>query len=471
MHHIDEHTLELYALKADEIAGRVEEIEDHLRECHGCRALVEEMVQYYDELKLEMQKLPKTELSTEQAIVRRQIHLKPYYEPFAPRVPYRPNTFPAKMFYFVRRHPVAVMTGSIASFVMVGWLLNDFIKPGPKENVITDKNPDRYTYNSNQNRLEINNKLGQMIWSLNMWDALNLERNESTHNLSYTKIVDLDGDNNKEIATTVDLKNEDLIRRGSFRIYNNAGNLFHKINVDQEIIYNGKKYQKEMYAGAFVIRNVDNSHQKEIIISANNGRSPCKIVRADAEGNILGNYYHYGFVSPVSIPSIINDILLFGYNDNIDASKLSSACIILLDPTKITGNSKSAQASGFSYEITHAEKMYLRILPSKINEFYHINPNIKRILPVTYNSTEALSIFVETVIDNNNEFAYEYIFSADLHLLEIKTVTLIGKVAQQTKTEKKLKGVDTKTYLDILKKEVQYWDGKEWRKEWTMVKH
>jgi predicted anti-sigma-YlaC factor YlaD len=43
MHHIDEHTLELYTLKAEEVAERVDEIEAHLEECHGCRALVEEM--------------------------------------------------------------------------------------------------------------------------------------------------------------------------------------------------------------------------------------------------------------------------------------------------------------------------------------------------------------------------------------------------------------------------------------------
>ena len=160
MNHIDEHTLELYALKANEIAGRVNEIEEHLRVCHGCRALVGEMRGYYTDLDEELKKQPATDVSAEKALVRRQIHLKPYYEQFAPPVHYRPNTPLARMFYFVRRHPIAVMTSSIASFVMVGWLLNDFIKPGPKENVITDKNPDRYTYNTNQNYLEINNKQG-----------------------------------------------------------------------------------------------------------------------------------------------------------------------------------------------------------------------------------------------------------------------------------------------------------------------
>ena len=40
MQHIDEHTLELYVLKAGEIADRIDDIEAHLRLSHSWLAII-----------------------------------------------------------------------------------------------------------------------------------------------------------------------------------------------------------------------------------------------------------------------------------------------------------------------------------------------------------------------------------------------------------------------------------------------
>jgi hypothetical protein len=39
------------------------------------------------------------------------------------------------------------------------------------------------------------------------------------------------------------------------------------------------------------------------------------------------------------------------------------------------------------------------------------------------------------------------------------------------KEARKLSGKIDQAYLDNLKNGIRYWDGREWRKEWAMVKH
>lgn len=47
MHHIDEHTIELYILGYELEKEQITEIETHLKECHGCRKLAGQMETFY----------------------------------------------------------------------------------------------------------------------------------------------------------------------------------------------------------------------------------------------------------------------------------------------------------------------------------------------------------------------------------------------------------------------------------------
>ncbi len=47
MQHIDEHIIELYVLGSELVEERRDEIERHFAECHGCRALADQIQAFY----------------------------------------------------------------------------------------------------------------------------------------------------------------------------------------------------------------------------------------------------------------------------------------------------------------------------------------------------------------------------------------------------------------------------------------
>ena len=224
MQHIDEHTLELYVLKAGEIADRIDDIEAHLQECSGCQALVNEMSKFYDDLKHELQNKPETEISAEKALVRKNIHLSPVFERNAPAFRYRPSTPLAKIFYFVRRHPVAVGVSSFAIVAAFGWLLNNASRN--ISSILKDTEPDTVLYDKKSDSITVYNKDGEKLWGLLANDLDEIERREYKYNTKYTLLEDLNNDGKKELITTVHLTFDKVVpsNPNTLKIFNYEGN-------------------------------------------------------------------------------------------------------------------------------------------------------------------------------------------------------------------------------------------------------
>ncbi len=472
VNHIDEHTLELYALKADEIAGRVDEIEEHLRECHGCRALVEEIVQYYDELKLEMQKLPKTELSTEQAIVRRQIHLKPYYEQFAPPVHYRPNTPLAKMFYFVRRHPVAVSISSFAIVGLLGWFLNDAIRLFLSDKVIKDTNP-TYTYlNSATEKLEVYNKNHDLLWSIPTPEATGPSTDEK--NKKTTVVTDLDGDGKNEVVTVLNSLAGNIEKRSVLRIFSSDKQQVREISFGRAIKFRDRQYQSEFMSGYLVVEDFQQNGSKEIIVSVTNLRSPSFISRLDKNGNVIGEYWHFGHIDVLYTVDLNGDgkkeVVLGPVNDLNDTTHKEFPVVIVLDPEKIVGQTESSCTSGFGLPKSEAEIFYIGMPRTNMDDV--LPGSGSNIFTLYYTNDQILT--VQTVNGCYKEFppfAFDFIFSRDMKIARVKSMNNTDAVYTSLVQKGKLTGKIDQAYLNNIKNGVCYWDGKEWRKEWAMVKH
>ncbi len=470
MNHIDEHTLELYALKADEISGRVDEIQEHLSECHGCRALVEEIVQYYDELKLEMQKLPEAELSTEQAIVRRQIHLKPYYEKFAPPAHYRPNTPLAKMFYFVRYHPVAVGISSFAIVGLLGWFLNDAIRSFTAEKKITDTNPS-YTYiNSAAEKLEIFNKNHDLLWSIPTPEAtsnLTAEQNKKT-----TVVTDLDGDGKNEVVTVLNLLGGDQVNRNVLRIFSSDKQQAREISFGRAIKFRDRQYQSDFLSQSLLVEDFGNTGNKEIVVSVNNIRSPSFISRLDNKGNVIGEYWHFGQCTRIHTIDLNGngkkEIALSVTNDLNDTTHKEFPAVIVLAPEKIVGQTESSCTPGFGFPKSEAEVFYIGLPRTSMDDAQAVYGAATP----TLNYTEDKILTVQTRNGNNEgfpPFAFDYIFSSDMKIATVKSMNNTDAVYTSLVQKGKLTGKIDQAYLDNLKNGVRYWDGKEWRKEWTRI--
>ena len=112
MTHIDEHTLELFVLDSSEIENRRTEIEAHLKECAGCAALHQEMMEYYNQVE---QIRDKRAQATSQALTVRSMLVKT--DPFAAPLSEIPKTVPVRVVLFIIRHPAESSVGIIGQFV------------------------------------------------------------------------------------------------------------------------------------------------------------------------------------------------------------------------------------------------------------------------------------------------------------------------------------------------------------------
>jgi hypothetical protein len=119
MHHIDEHTIELYILGSDLVKKQIAEIEAHLKECHDCRVLVEQMETFYQNAEDGLDKLSVLKERKTSALIQLPKDIMPYDVPLGTPVPYRTTTFVGKLAYFTRLHPVVTGVGSFATMAVL----------------------------------------------------------------------------------------------------------------------------------------------------------------------------------------------------------------------------------------------------------------------------------------------------------------------------------------------------------------
>jgi hypothetical protein len=471
MYHIDEHILELYALKADEIAGRVNEIEEHLRECHGCRALVEEMRGYYSDLDEELKQQPTQEVSAEKALVRRQTHLKSYYEPFAPPMRYQPNTPLAKMFYFVRRHPVVTMTSGFAMVAAFGWLLNDSIRSFTAEKKITDKNPESYYLNTATGFLEVRNKENQTLWEMASNDIVGAAKSEIGINIRTTIVTDLDNDGTKEVLTVVPPAGAEIDKRDYLRIYSADQKLLREIPLGRSVQYKSSQYMNRFTSSGIIVDNFG-IENKQIIVFSRNDRSPSIISRLNAKGKILGEYWHFGFINGLYAIDVTGEgkkeVIICGFNDVEETKHQECPMIAVLDPMKIVGEIESQCTPGFGFIKSEAEIFYLRIPRTDMDDVLSLTSGMQG---MTGTDEQSLKFTSFTPMPDKNTYYFDYIFLHDLHLLSVKSNNLTDQIRQSLIQQGKLGGKIDQAYLDNLKNGIRYWDGKQWRKEWTRVQY
>jgi len=422
-------------------------------------------------LKLEMQKLPETELSTEKAIVRRQIHLKPYYEKFASPVHYRPNTPLAKMFYFVRRHPVAVTMSSFAMFGLVGWILNDTIRSFSGVKKITDINPVSYYLNNSTGYLEIKNKENQNLWGLASNRIGDFSKQVGITQIQSAVVTDINDDGKNEILTILPSPGDETDKRNLLHIYSSDQKPLQNIPFGRAIKYRDRQYQNEYSCDGVMVDGL-NSGNKEIFVLTKNNRSPSIVTRLDKNGTILGEYWHFGYINDLYALDVNNDgkkeIVLCGFNDVADINHQEFPMITVLNPEKVVGEIESQCTPGFGLTKSEAEYFYVQLPRSDMDNILSLTTGAQGI---AYVDDKILRLTTVSTLPDNRKFYFDYIFSHDLRPVQVKSNNKTDQIRYDLVKQNKITGTIDQAYLDNLKNGIRYWDGKEWRKEWTMVKH
>lgn len=469
MRHFEEHILELYALSSDKVSGQREAIETHLAECHGCRALVEQMTASYRDVEERFKKLSERTDSSTLALTRSRTRPARVYTSSAPPAPaYRPVTRGQQVAYFVRRHPVMVGGGSfvgLAALALFGNLL--FKTPS-----VTDRNPAHIRYNIGLNDVEILNKRDQMLWKLPSRDLRTIEAHEDQTGTHLARVADIDGDGVNEVLTTLWTPGDGLRNEPPLRVYNEKGDMQFAVRFEEQIKYLNRNYPNTWGAEGVVVGEIGTSGQKQIISGWGCVRSPYVITRLDSKGHVIGEYWHFGVFGGLALVDVDGDgkkeLILTGQNDALDSTSGEFPAIVVLNPEKIVGASKSAGTPGFDLPLSDAELYYIRLPASSLSRAMKKHESVKRLIE----TDKVMSFWVTNNENDKPDYSVlEYIFSRDLKIQQVKSTDATDALFKRLVDEGRLHGNRGAKYLEDLKSGVRYWDGKEWRKEAVRIRH
>jgi hypothetical protein len=464
MKHYDEHTLDLFAMGSEKVANQREEFEQHLKECSLCRDFYAEIKEFYEitnnknkYLKPKMLPAPGLSLVGRAGLTRKSI------------VTIMKNTrnLPVILFRVFLKKPVISTFGLATTFGLI-YLLSLQI------NLNKDKNPSYLHYNTTGRVIEVYNIKHDRLWEIKLAaDSSILLRdfNDTILN-SHSKIVDLNRDGKNEIVTTFQYISDGFeAERNILHIYDYEGKLKLRKVLGEMFEFRGEQFPDNFQLDELIVDDITNSGNMEILIECNNYHSPFFLARLDRNGNMIGEYWHYGHLIKMLLLNYGDDrgkeLILAGCED-ID----KKACIVVLDPSKIIGKTEATSNRGFGFNPSSAEKYYIKFPNPKEVSFLekysrtHISLIFKN--PTSLGFEWCLSCYHPKVIGKYS-LEFTYYLSYDMKPVIIKPTDLYYGFYSTLLSERKIKKLPDSKYFDYLKNQIEYWDGNEWKKEWSVV--
>lgn len=463
MNHYDEHTLELFVLGASKVDNQRQAIEQHLTTCANCRDLVNRMHAFYQDFREELEKhAPEADQAQEKLILASQRLSHHERSESRPAETYRPVTRLQRLQHFARMHPVAVGGGTFLAFAAATLLtLNT-------QNLFGDRNPATYRFNVPEERVEILNASGDPLWHIFIKNAADEQKLDATGlEMKRVLITDLDGDGKSEVGSILTVGKREPQPGRDLRIYSYDGALKQTIQLDAPIEYLQREYVEAWFALGVEVTAPDSSGRRELIVLWTCNRSPSIIARYDAEGRILGEYWHFGKWHDMKVMDVFIDgkerLLLMGMNDIHDTLHLEFPSIAVLDIEKITGRKKSLTTPGFNLPFSNAEVAYVRLPRSPLAAILNTNEIARRLRLAT---KDRLAFVVNGA---DGSYDYEYIFTRSFAITSVKSTTSTDIIYAGLAAQGKAAGKVDSTYLSGLKNGIRYFDGEEWKSEPTRI--
>jgi hypothetical protein len=192
--------------------------------------------------------------------------------------------------------------------------------------------------------------------------------------------------------------------------------------------------------------------------------------RFDGHGNLLGEYWHFGYIEGAYAADLDNDgnmeIVIAGVNDGDLLAR--TGFIAVLDVSKIAGETESVCTPGFGFTPSRAELYYLRTPHTDTELLESSHPGFSYMRFVPYEQDTAMSFWYSL---GSGKGSLEYILSKQMRVVTVNTSSEMEDYRAKLVREGKLKGEVDRNYLENLKSQVRYWDGKEWRREVVKVGH
>jgi hypothetical protein len=470
MEHIEEHILELYVLGSAKVEQKREEIARHLRQCPGCQALATEMEEFYREAAAEVADITKTQPSDQRAIAHfEKSGLPVRREPTWGVRRGSPVKQEGPLRRFVRRHPVVSVasTFSMGAAMVAGVVF-------ALSTTQYDVNPAIAYYKTDQDLVEIRNKENKNLWEIASYGLLDQTKRAAERNSFPTVLADLNGDGRNEILTV--LTGSGLRSPVEMRVFDYRGNILYKEGFRRAFQYLERTYSQGFDAiGVVVRRFADGRHPEIFVLSCHEMHSPCFVTRFDNQGNILGEFWHFGQFWGMYLADVEHSgtarLVLVGLNDTPDTvgapMGMRFPVALVIDPEKIVGTTKSVLSPGYHMTRSDAELYYVRFPNSDIDSAMGEVSAVKNLSsdPSTRNE-----FFVESnSVDVTLRAGFDYSFDSTMQICEVRRNDPAVVAREMLRKAGKVNGPLDQAYLENLKKGVRYWDGNAWREDAVRV--
>ena len=358
MHHSDEQLLAFYAMGVDLPLPERVAVEDHLRSCAGCRAQVEELQEINRFVEERTAAADPDPVHTIEALERIPRPPARHFNAPPARIPLRLVTRIQRTAGIMRRHPISTGSG----ILLLGLLSFATIREvGTRKHAA--EQPIAIRMNGVESALEVMGDQNTKLWEIPI-DPKNRSADGNNMDLNFnTRISDLDDDGNMEVITGSHHVDGQGRMSSALRVFTHDGHLLHSWTLGSRSTFDGSSYAKSFAVAGVLVLTPTGTQGKEIFVSLANDRSPSCLVRLTPEGEVLGEYWHFGWMlTPLMVRLNGEDrqfILLTGVNDVGYQRNQVFPSLVILDPTSIVGRTESQQTRGFGFSESSAEVYYI----------------------------------------------------------------------------------------------------------------
>jgi hypothetical protein len=450
--HLDEHTIELFVLDALEVKSQTDEIRAHLRACAGCRSIEERLRAVYDAAKLAHEELARQDSDVLPAKVRRTTAIEPLWQ--SSRHPV--TSFNQNLWFRIKTyaidHPLGALAGGVFAFGgFVGFLVLAFNLSFPTPS------PSFAHLNLEQNLIEVYGKDRTKLWSIPASSLESWQAENDAHATSRIEVTDLKGNGRGVLITTAPLAGT-AAKPAKVRVFESS----QKQIIDQEIggpvTFRGRRYEDHMDAWPIVVMPASEGKGAEIIVVASSGRSPTVIARLNANGEVVGEYWHFGTLNglyAIDLDGVGRKMIIAsGTNDSGDLLSdpgPSQAVLVVLDPSKVTGRQESHFTQGFGFTPSVAERAYVRFPRTDMDEALRVSSGVAFVRSVP---DSLLLVKVESAGPQRLP-VFDYYLTKGLKVAFVRPTDMDATLHQRLKAEGKIQSTLDEAYLNNLKEKVE----------------
>ncbi len=456
MQHIDELTLELYALGSEKVREQCNAIEKHLAECPGCTALYEEMKSYREEVE---QRIASDQDNGSLPVIQRS-GLEKYRPRFADIRMYE-KSLPVKVGLFIAQHRYISSSVGVVALLLLGFMLF-FRQHAPK-----DLNP---SYSRVKNEfLVVYNAQGEELWRKHVspsydWEKLRGLFANSIDNI--TKTVDVNGDGINEVVAVFP-RDADTLGKWVY-CFNADASIRWAHPLHRRIQFGNEDMTNDYEAQSMLVGDSDHGQRPHIMsIATHRLYYPRLISELNLEnGALQSEYWHSGGLVLAGSRDIdsdgIEELIFVGENNGYDR-----AIMLILDPRSIVGHSPSTSQCVPHNVPEGKEKWYIVFPRNDLDTFASFKRSIASSIEFLGNGT--ITVSVRNRVENIDSFVL-YHFDSSMKCIRVDGGDGFVQLHRELEKEGKLSRKLDDRYYEDLRKGIRYWDGERFVPDPTMNK-